>query len=357
MLQYFKYKLPFRTPFKTSSKEYSHREGILLIYKEGNIEAYGDIAPLPGFSSESLDDIRKVLTMNHRSLEKSIRGGEGADSLSLLNRIHSFPSLTFGLDMLLHDLAAKSEGKSLSDYLYGEKAPKLRCNFTLPLTDTETAVTTCREKEQEGFDTVKIKTGKDFKEELELISAIRDEFSDLKIRIDANGAWSKKEAIDHLQALENLDIEYCEQPVDSSKPDVMAAVREASPVPVAADESVNSKNDAIRLIGEQAADIMILKPMMFGLIREMSVTKQLAASHDIDIVFTTLLESAAGRDVTASLARGLGSSKYAHGLATGSLLEKDIVKNDKVENGSYVFTDEPGIGTQIDKDLLSEVSS
>ncbi|MDZ7807109.1 MAG: hypothetical protein U5K71_08325 [Gracilimonas sp.] len=113
MLKYYKYHLPFSSPLQVSGKKFFHRDGVILTYEdpESGQTAYGEIAPLPGFSSEEIHEVIEVLRSNRGYISSSIKENNGAEALKVLDRIHRFPSLSFGLDTLLHDLAAKREGK------------------------------------------------------------------------------------------------------------------------------------------------------------------------------------------------------------------------------------------------------
>ena len=133
MLEYYTYRLPFKQAFRSAGNEFSHREGIILMYSEAGIEAYGEIAPLPGFSDENLEQIKEVLKVNHEHLQKAIQSGEGKQLLHVLEQIHQFPSLSFGLDTLLHDLKAKKAGKSLGKFLFPNFPDSVTANGTLSI--------------------------------------------------------------------------------------------------------------------------------------------------------------------------------------------------------------------------------
>lgn len=90
-----------------------------MVFSDGEIEAYGEVAPLPGFNTESLQQVETVLKMNKDYLDNSFSQGQAREVLNVLNQVHQFPSLSFGLDTLLHDYEAKKKGKSLVQHLLG----------------------------------------------------------------------------------------------------------------------------------------------------------------------------------------------------------------------------------------------
>lgn len=355
MLQYFKYHLPFRSPFKTSGTEFTHREGIILVYKEGDVEAYGEAAPLPGFSDESLAEVEEVLKMNREHLQKSIQSGEGKDTLRLLDHIHGFPSLSFGIDTLLHDLAAKREGKSLVEYLFSDYNPTVSCNATLPILGEKETLSAARNFIEQGFHTLKVKVGRDFEHEKKILQSLRSQFPSIKLRIDANQAWTKEQAIKNLDKLDSLEIEYCEQPVSKDQHASLKAVKEAVNIPIAADESVRNKNSALELSENNVASLFILKPMLMGTFDNIFVTNRVANTHNIETVFTTSLESTVGRAAIVALASGLGSRKRAHGLATGSMFNKDISSENWLNKSKITFPDFSGLGISLHLEGLKEL--
>ncbi|MDZ7756085.1 enolase C-terminal domain-like protein [Rhodohalobacter sp.] len=160
---------------------------------------------------------------------------------------------------------------------------------------------------KEGYHTLKVKVGQNFEQEHEILTSLRSQFPDLKIRIDANQAWTTDEAIQHLSSLEALDIEYCEQPVKASDTSGLKKVTDSVKINVAADEAVRNKNAAEQLLVDKAADLLIIKPSLMGTFKNIFVTKQLADTHNIEVVFTTAMESAVGRSAISALAAGLAS--------------------------------------------------
>lgn len=354
MLRYFKYRTPFRTPFNTAVRKFSHREGIILVYKENDIQAFGEVAPLPGFSRESLKQVEAVLINNKKFLLEAFKEGNAEQIIQVLDQIHEFPSLSFGLDTLLHDLQAKRRKISLNSLLFNQSSPSVKCNTTVGIKSKSETISVLNDKLSFGFDTVKIKVGTDIDSEREVLEEIRNQFPELKIRIDANQAWSVNEAIQNLQFLSKLDIEYCEQPVNANDIQGLKKVTNHSDIDIAADESLGNKTRVKELIEHQCCDLIILKPALIGLFSTINVTKELAETHNMKVVFTTILDGIIGRTMTAILASGLGSKTYAHGLATGSLLNEQNV-HEKIEHGAYHLSNLDGIGASIELTLLEEI--
>jgi o-succinylbenzoate synthase len=356
MLKLYTYSLPFKSAFKTVDSTFDAREGLVLVFKHEGITAFGEIAPLPGFSRFTLKEIIPIIQLNKKALERALIEDDFDQFTYVLNQIHDIPSIRFGLDTLAHDFKSKKAGISMAEFLFKDTyRTKVETNATLSITDIESNLQQAENFIKNGFQTLKIKVGIDFNKEFELLYRLRDLFPKINIRIDANQAWDFNEAVDNLKSCEKLNIEYCEEPLLKEKNHLLSQLKGKVKINLAADESFRNKMDANQLIVKNAVDTFILKPMMFGSFSEINVTKQLADSHYISVVFTTSLESTIGRTVSAILASGWGANKYAHGLSTGSLFKHDLGKN-KEENSSFFrIPEKPGLGIDLNFNRLKEI--
>ncbi len=356
MFRIFKYQVPFVKSFRTSVGTLTHRKGLILTYEADGIIAFGEVAPLPGFSLESLDQVIQVLQHNQKFLNDAFTSGDTETIISLLDSIHQFPSLSFGLDTLQTDLNAKRSGLSFHEFLFRKSFKQVACNFALGLSAPDKLKEQVHQVISEGFKTIKFKVGGDFKSEMEALRSVRANFPEINIRIDANQAWSYDEAVRNLNQLSDLDIEYCEQPVSCDDPEGLKSVTENVSVSIAADESARNFQDVKNLADQKACKVLILKPMLFGRINKLIVTKELAITHNIEVVLTTSFEGVIGRTATAILASGLGSKKLAHGLATGTYLKEVDPGEAEIQKGFYRVSKQPGLGSPVDLKYLEEIS-
>ena len=356
MLKYYTYKIPFRTSFKISGAVYEYREGIILEFEHNGVKAYGEIAPLPGFSSYTLEQVLSVLRLNKEPLEGALIKNEFIQFFYVLSQIHDIPSLKFGLDTLYHDYQSKRKGISLAEFLFPKQLDNnVSSNAVLGISSSKSALVHLQKIIEKGYETIKIKVGNDFKNEFEILETFRKNYPSLKIRIDCNQSWRFDEAISNLKALEPLHIEYCEEPLITEELHLLNNLKEKVEIKIAADESIGNKKIGTQVTAQNEYDVFVLKPMMIGSFSEIYVTKQLADSHYTDIVFTTSLESKIGRIVTAVLALGWGAKNYAHGLATGSLLSFDLNDDKEIDSGSFVIPKKPGIGIELNYKHLKEI--
>ena len=168
---------------------------------------------------------------------------------------------------------------------------------------------------------VKIKVGGELNLDIARIEnalAVNPKF---KIRLDVNGGWSVKEAIDAVaQLVERFGIEtfeYIEQPVAT-----VEELRELQlPIPVVGDEVIRKAQDPFAIDLNGAVDILMLKVSPLGGIQR---AKAIAAHHKLPVVVSSALESAVGISHGLKLAAALPELNYACGLGTGKLLANDV---------------------------------
>lgn len=166
-----------------------------------------------------------------------------------------------------------------------------------------------------GCTVAKVKVGGPLGEDVDRVAAVRD--AGLRVRVDANGAWSVDEAVVALKALGEL--EYCEQPCPSVEE--LAQVRRRVDTLIAADESVRRAEDPLRVVRAEAADVLVLKVAPLGGVRP---ALEIASECGLPVVVSSAIDTAVGIAAGVALAAALPELPYACGLGTGSLLTADV---------------------------------
>lgn len=348
MIELYTYRLPYKEYFQYARGKLSSREGIIITYKEDDITALGELAPLSGFSDETLQQAGELLQNNLEALNNALKSNSVDAFLTHHSQIQTLPSLAFAIDTLAHDLAAKRADKSLFDHLFPDQhLRQAESNAVIPIRNAEEAMAAINNTVSAKFGTIKIKVGAHFDEELRLLRRIREQYPEITIRIDANEAWSVAEAINNLNALENLNIEYCEQPIARHNIKGLAEVKRNTSVLIAADEAAGGYKQALQIIEAKAADILIVKPALFGNYKNIFVTNALAGTHGIAVIFTTMMEAAVSRSAIANLAAGLGNRNFAHGLSTGNLFHVDVAQGSWLDKNPVRIPETAGLGLQL----------
>jgi O-succinylbenzoate synthase len=209
-----------------------------------------------------------------------------------------------------------------------ERPPALRSaipvNGTIPATNDKQVIESLIAS-YPGVSTFKVKVGDNLAEDIERLSRIRSLGRKVKIRIDVNGSWSVEQALTNLYAMyeEVGTFEYVEQPCATL--DEMRELKSKARIPLklAADEVIRKAADPFAINLEDAADIVMLKVQPLGGINR---SLAIAAHHKLPVVVSSALESAVGIHYGLELAACIPDLNFDCGLATGSLVARDVAE-------------------------------
>jgi L-alanine-DL-glutamate epimerase-like enolase superfamily enzyme len=208
------------------------------------------------------------------------------------------PAARTAVSIAVHDLAAKRLGVPLYR-LWGldpERAP--RTSFTIGIDDPETMAERASAAVERGHGVLKLKLGTD--RDRERVAAVREAAPDVRIRVDANEAWTPREAVRKSAWLADADVEFVEQPVPAEDPEGLRFVYERSALPVAADESCRTLPDVPQVADR--ADIANLKLMKCGGLREAKRMIATARAHGLEVMLGCMVETSASIAAACHLA-------------------------------------------------------
>lgn len=168
-----------------------------------------------------------------------------------------------------------------------------------------------------GCATIKIKVG-DADGEAR-VRAVREALPNVRIRLDANGAWDLITAGIALSQLRHYEIEFVEDPVATVED--LAQLRRGSSVLIAAEGCVRTIEDARRVRELRAADVLVLKPQRMG---GMRAALAAAEGAGIPTIASSALETSVGLAAVLALAAALPEAGFAHGVGTALLLAEDV---------------------------------
>lgn len=250
------------------------------------------------------------------------------------------------VDMALWDLYGKLYRIPVYKMLGGSRK-KLVTDITISVNPPEVMAEDARNAVGRGYDTLKMKVGIDPALDVTRLTAVREAVGpDVKIRIDANQAWNARQAVRILDQMQNkgLDIELCEQPVPAHDLDGLRYVTERSIVPVLADESVFSPEDALTILQTHAADLINIKLMKCGGIYNALKIAAAAELYGAECMIGCMLEA----KVSVNAAVHLGCAK---GVITRVDLDGPVLCTEDPVQGGAVFrekditvSDDPGLG-------------
>jgi len=347
----FHYSLPLTEPLYLLGHEMHERTGLILRLHDENDgtsvgDNYGDgeIAPLPGMHPETLSEA-----------ETQIRDYLSGNSLPVTCSAALFGSVNFGLDMALRTMFQNpnvSKFHSFKETAGNDPKPS-KIDFKgqiFPVNGLAVGSGTvlemeCEELRNGGFKAVKLKVGRlTILQDIERVRLARKILGDeIALRLDANRAWEWEDALKFAEAVQDFNIEYCEEPLlDSNK---LEKLHLQTGMPLALDETLwyapTPKSDTpakhVSLSGIRA---LILKPSILGGWNNTKMWIEHAQKNGIHCVLSSCFESGLGLNWIAFMANELLSEKFPAGLDTSKWFEQDLIEpRFLIQNGNYVFPD------------------
>jgi L-alanine-DL-glutamate epimerase-like enolase superfamily enzyme len=166
------------------------------------------------------------------------------------------PFTKAALEMALWDIVGKTKDLPLYRVLGGPLREFVPTKWSVSGVEPEQAAGIAAWAVEQGFRAMKVKVGLDPDQDVARVRAVREAVGpDVRIGVDANGGWTPAVAVETIQRLYEYDIYFAEQPVAPGDPEEMAEVRRQIRIPVMADESVYTAQDAAVLARAGAADL------------------------------------------------------------------------------------------------------
>ena len=251
--------------------------------------------------------------------------------------VNGNPAARCAVSIAVHDLAAKRLGVPLHRLWGFDPTDAPKTSFTIGLDETDRVREKAADAVAAGHDVLKIKLGTD--RDRELIDAVREAAPDARLRVDANEAWTPKEAVAKSAWLADRDVEFVEQPVSADDPEGLRYAYERAGLPIAADESCVTAAD-VPAIADRC-DIANLKLMKAGSLSEARRVIAAARAHGLEVMCGCMIESNASIAAAAQLAPLLD---YAD-LDGSLLLAEDPYEGVDLADGEIRLTEQDRAGT------------
>jgi L-alanine-DL-glutamate epimerase-like enolase superfamily enzyme len=295
--------IPLKAPFVTSLGAITEVANVVVqVHTREGRTGWGECSPFWTINGETQETCLAVGV----HLAKALLGHEAADiegAHALMDRlIFGNNSIKSAFDIALHDLAAQHADLPLWRFLGGERYFDPVTDYTVSLGEPERMAADAEAIVAAGFPVIKVKLGGPGDLDIRRIRAIRSKIASIPLRIDANQAWDPDTAIRVLNALADAGIEHCEEPIARWRFMELRRVREASPIPIMADESCCDHHDAERLIALGACQRFNIKLGKSGGLFKARKIIELAAGAGMTVQVGGFLESRLAWSASAALA-------------------------------------------------------
>lgn len=307
--------------------------GALVRLEHWGLEGVGEAAPSPYYGESQATVMAALEALKAEIPDDPFLVDELHERME--RRMRNNPAAKAAIDMAVHDLIGKKLGVPLHT-LFGFSAEcSPRTSFTIGI--DEVRVMMQKVAEAAEYPVLKVKVGTDRDEQV--MDAIRS-VTDKTLRVDANCAWTPREAVRKIAMLEKFNVEFVEQPIPPGDVPGMKFVKEHVSVPIIADESVETSADIPPLAG--AVDGINIKLMKCGGLREAVKMIHVARALGMKVMLGCMVESSVGITAAAQISPAV---EYAD-LDGNLLLADDPFAGVLVKEGRIVLPTEPGLGVR-----------
>jgi o-succinylbenzoate synthase len=341
-IQLLTYSLPFSTPWHTAQGVLHSRDGWLVnICMADGMTGWGDCAPPSWMGAEQTSAAGGDL----QRLQRQLSGLDPQQAFQQLESIEVMSSAArFAFEAALLDLLSQQQSLPLSRLLNPQAAPLVKVNAAVGAI-AKVSDTRIMRSVDDGMKVLKFKAGvAGVAEEIIRLHQIAAQLPEgVRLRIDANQAWTMDDALCFLDAIGKLPLESVEEPLRNPDSAAWQNLAERTCIPLAADESLLTI-DIETLLESGCISRVVLKPTMLGGLRRCMDLHENAVAAGVDAVVTTTLESAVGVWACVHLAAAVDPrQRIAHGVATSSWFSENNGKPPEIEEGEILLHERTGM--------------
>jgi L-Ala-D/L-Glu epimerase len=321
---------PLHNPFVTSQGVATSARAVkVTITLSDGTQGIGESVPVKYVTGETIESVLDAVSLATASLVGLQTQNYRECAIAIAAAAPGSPSARCGLEMAVLDAYCAANGVTLHSLL-GAAVASMDTDVTLPIVPNAGELAAAAW--ELGIRVFKIKVGdSDRNADWNRIADIRAAAPEARLRIDANQAFSPGEAIEFIHRLTNSGavVELLEQPVASTDFDGMHAVALASPVPVFADESCRTPQDALKLVTATAVQGLNLKINKNGLFGVLDIIP-IARASGRKLMLGCMLETRRSIAVSAAIACGTGAFDHID-------LDSHLLLNEALAEGADGF--------------------
>lgn len=356
-VEYWPVDVPIIDPFVVATGARSTAQNIFVrVTLKGRAQGYGEAAPFPEVGGEDRDSC--LTAMNQ--LSKLLLGQSAAEykelSHLLAEQAPTHPAARCGLETALLDAFCHASNIPMWKLWGGADVRERETDITIPIAELDKTVLLARGWYNKGFRLFKMKVGKDVGNDIRRLEAVHNALPGITFIGDGNQGFSRDECLAFSKGVQRFGgtMVLLEQPVVRDDLESLAAIRQATGIPVAADESVRSLADAKEVVKQGAADYINIKIMKTGVMESLEIASFARASR-LKLMIGGMVETRLAMGCSFSLVLGFGGFDLLD-LDTPLLLATDPVKGGYSYKGPQL---QPwrgpglGMGSEQGKDLTT----
>lgn len=356
-IRIYPFDIPLKAPIAISLGTIEHARNLLVeISTDEGLTGWGEGSPFWMIVGETqASGLAAAQDMARLLLQRNPLDIEGCLT-TLMRYLPGHPTTRSAFDMALYDLAAKAANMPLYQLLGGANRP-LVTDETIYINTPERMAEDAIRIQKQGAEAIKVKLGTTLRDDIRRVEAIRQTIGDeTPIRTDANQGWDVVTAQQVLRTIGGWNVQYCEQPISRSNIAGLRQIRQQSPVPIMADESLFDAADALRLVRDEAVDYFNIKLSKSGGIAEALRINAIAEAAGIACMIGCMSESRLALTANAHFAAARQNVRFCD-LDGCFEHAADPVQGGITYAGYQIaLPDAPGIGATIDPTFLSKIA-
>jgi L-alanine-DL-glutamate epimerase-like enolase superfamily enzyme len=331
---------------------------LVKVHTDEGLVGLGEVSCTPGWSGEDQTTAAHVIA---EYIAPRLIGRDPTEVERLSARIRASvannPFTKAGLEMALWDLLGKSVGLPVYRLLGGPVRDYVPTKYSVSGLEPERAAEIAAWAVAQGFRTMKVKVGIEPEEDVARVRAVREAVGpNVRLGVDANGGWPVRTAIRTIRQLEEFNIYFVEQPTPDLDVAWLADVRAHVQIPVMADESVYTLQDAMAVVRAGAADVLSVYIGKGGGIGPARKVAAVAEAAGLTCTIGSNLELGVASAAMIHLAMatpGIGAEEFPCDILSPFFYTDDVLAEPlPIAGGSARPTERPGLGVELDDEKV-----
>jgi o-succinylbenzoate synthase len=349
--------MKLKAPFETSFGTVQNRRILLVEVVADGASGWGEVtaAETPAYNAETTDTAWHVISdfIAPSVVGKSV--AEASELPPLMARIRGHEMAKSGVENALWDAAAQLQGVPLHKLL-GGTMPEIACGVSLGIRENpQSLVARVEEELRSGYQRIKlkIKPGKDY----EFVAAVRKEFPDIRLSVDANSAYSLDDAA-HLKKLDEFGLLMIEQPLDWDDIHIHAKLQAQIQTAICLDECIHNTRHALTAIELKSCRIINIKLGRVSGHTEARLMQEMCRKRGVPVWCGGMLESGIGRAHNIAMSTLPGFTLPGDVSASQRYWSEDIVEPaiEVTARGTIQVPKTPGLGYAVKRDFVENLT-
>jgi len=259
-----------------------------------------------------------------------------------------------GIEIACWDIIGKALGKPIYALLGGKVRDRVAISYCLGIMDLDSTIQRVQEVIEQGYETLKIKAGKDVLFDAERVNRIREVAGPkLKIRVDPNQGYTTPQALRFLKEVETANLEYIEQPIRVRSFGDLVSLRTRCKTPIAVNEDCYVSYGLLEVIKQNAADAAVFDLETAGGLTGLKRVGSLAEEANLPLAHHCGLDLGIK---TAAIIHGVVSTPaFSYAMDSTYYSQAHILKEPlEILQGSFTVPEGPGLGIEVDERELNK---